>query len=344
MKRIYNKVYKAAMAALMLTAATACTNEMPLPDNAQEPDTKPETGTLTTVTVSQDAGAQTRLNYQENGGKMDVTWKTGDEIYIGVPPAQGTEESRKTLEQAGFKKYTCNQANGTQATFTSTDGLTGVTSGTKLFAFHVNPKNALIYDNGKDFRACLSYLTKKPENSTSTAQKEPDSFVEQRQTNNNSTAHISDYDFMYATADYVDEGQTHFSFKQHVSLMKFTLQLPDDSKNKNVKKLELTATGGLSGYGLSLYRSVNLESGYAGGQGMKDARPILHLGEDENGFQCTDGKLIAYLVRGNAESGGIIITVTDTENQEYTVTLNGDAIYSGNFYTVTANLTKKVAN
>ena len=88
MKRIYNKVYKAAIAALMLTAATACTSEMPLPDNAQEPDTKPETGTLTTVTVSQDAGAQTRLNYQENGSKMDVTWKTGDEIYIGVPPAQ----------------------------------------------------------------------------------------------------------------------------------------------------------------------------------------------------------------------------------------------------------------
>ena len=41
MKHIYNKVYKAAIAALMLTAATACTNEMPLPDNAQEPDTKP---------------------------------------------------------------------------------------------------------------------------------------------------------------------------------------------------------------------------------------------------------------------------------------------------------------
>ena len=111
------------------------------------------------------------------------------------PPAQGTE-SRKTLEQAGFKKYTCTEANGTQATFTSTDGLTGVASGTKLFTFHVNPKNALIYDNGSDWLACISYLTKKPENSTSTAQKEPDSFVEQRQTNNNSTAHISDYDFM----------------------------------------------------------------------------------------------------------------------------------------------------
>lgn len=344
MKHIYNKVYKAAIAALMLTAATACTNEMPLPDNAQEPDTKPETGTLTTVTVSQDAGAQTRLNYQENGGKMDVTWKTGDEIYIGVPPAQGTEESRKTLEQAGFKKYTCNQANGTQATFTSTDGLTGVTSGTKLFAFHVNPKNALIYDNGKDFRACLSYLTKKPENAAPTVHKEPDSFVEQQQTTNNSTAHISDYDFMYATATYTDEGQTHFSFKQHVSLMKFTLQLPDDSKNKNVKKLELTATGGDSSYGLSLYRSVNLQSEYAGGQELKDARLILHLGEGENGFQCTDGKLIAYLVRGNAGSGRIIITVTDTEGSEYTVTLSGGAISSGKYYTVTANLTKKVAN
>lgn len=343
MKRIYNKVYKAAIAALMLTAATACTNEMPLPDNAQEPNTKPETGTLTTVTVSQDAGAQTRLNYQENSSKMDVTWKTGDEIYIGVPPAQGTAESRKTLEQAGFKKYTCTEANGTQATFASTKGLT-VTSGTKLFAFHVNPKNALIYDNGSDYRACISYLTKKPENSTSTAQKEPDSFVEQRQTTNNSTAHISDYDFMYATANYADKGQTHFSFKQHVSLMKFTLQLPDDSKNKNVKKLELTATGGDSSYALSLYRSVNLKSGFAGGQNIRDARLILHLGEGENGFQCTDGKLIAYLVRGSAEKGGIIITVTDTDNQEYTVTLSGGAIDSGKFYTVTANLTKKVAN
>lgn len=340
MKRIYNKVYKTAIAALMLTVAIACTNEMPLPDNAQEPDTKPETGTLTTVTVSQDAGAQTRLDYKENGSKMDVTWTTGDVIYIGVPPVQGTAESRKTLEQAGFKKYTCNQANGTQATFTATDGLTGVTSGTKLFAFHVNPKNALIYDNGSDYRACLSYLTKKPENSTSKAQKEPDSFVEQRQTTNNSTAHISDYDFMYATATYTDEGQTHFSFKQHVSLMKFTLQLPDDSKDKKVKKLELTATGGFSGYALSFYHSVNLKSEYAGGQVIEDARLILHLGEDENGFQCTDGKLIAYLVRGNTAEGGIIITVTDTENQEYTVTLSGGGIYSGKYYTVKADLTK----
>lgn len=126
--------------------------------------------------------------------------------------------------------------------------------------------------------------------------------------------------------------------------MKFTLQLPDDSKNKNVKKLELTATGGDSSYVLSLYRSVNLKSGYAGGQSIEDARLILHLGEDENGFQCTDGKLIAYLVRGSAVKGGIIITVTDTEGSEYTVTLSGGAIYSGNFYTVTADLTKKVIN
>ena len=126
--------------------------------------------------------------------------------------------------------------------------------------------------------------------------------------------------------------------------MKFTLQLPDDSKNKNVKKLELTATGGDSSYVLSLYRSVNLKSGYAGGQGIEDARLILHLGEGENGFQCTDGKLIAYLVRGDAVKGGIIITVTDTEDSEYTVTLSGGAIYSGNFYTVTADLTKKGIN
>ena len=126
--------------------------------------------------------------------------------------------------------------------------------------------------------------------------------------------------------------------------MKFTLQLTDDSKNKNVKKLELTATGGNNSYMFSFYRSVNLKSGFAGGQNIEDARLILHLGEGENGFQCTDGKLIAYLVRGNAGSGGIIITVTDTENQEYTVTLSGDKILSGNFYTVTANLTKKVDN
>lgn len=344
MKRIYNKVYKTAMAALMLAAATACTNEMPLPDNAQEPDAKPETGTLTTVTVSQDASAQTRLEYKENGSKMDVTWKTGDEIYIGVPPARVTVESRKTLEEAGFKKYTCTEANGTQATFTSAEGLTGVTSGTKLFAFHVNPKNAIIYDNGTDWLTCISYITRKPANSTTVQPKEPQSFVEQRQTNNNSTAHITDYDFMYAIANYASEGQTHFSFKHHVSLMKFTLQLPDDSKDKKVKKLELTATGGFSNYQFSYYSSINLKSEFAGGQSDKNNRPILHLGEGEMGFQCADGKLIAYLVRGSTAAGGIIITVTDTENQEYTVTLNGDAISSGKYYTVTANLTKKVTN
>lgn len=52
--------------------------------NGQEPDNvKPEAGTLTTVTVSQDAGAQTRLNYSYDGSTMQVKWETGDMIYIG---------------------------------------------------------------------------------------------------------------------------------------------------------------------------------------------------------------------------------------------------------------------
>ena len=49
-------------------------------------------------------------------------------------------------------------------------------------------------------------------------------------------------------------------------------------------------------------------------------------------------------MRGGAVEGGIIITVTDTEGSEYTVTLSGGAIYSGEYYTVTADLTKKVIN
>ena len=66
MKRIYNKVYHAAMAALMLTAATACTSDNePLQNNDVPPTGRPVTITATYQGTGTPDGtdAQTRTDY-----------------------------------------------------------------------------------------------------------------------------------------------------------------------------------------------------------------------------------------------------------------------------------------
>ena len=66
MKCIYNKVYHAAMAALMLTAATACTSDNdPLQSNDVPPTGRPVTITATYQGTGTPDGtdAQTRTSY-----------------------------------------------------------------------------------------------------------------------------------------------------------------------------------------------------------------------------------------------------------------------------------------
>lgn len=340
-KHIYNKVYGAAMLTALLLAA-ACTNEMPLADNnGQDPDNaKPEAGTLTTVTASQDAGAQTRLTYTDTGTTMNVAWKAGDVIYIGTKPGEKPGDTVLTPAEAGFKKFVCETINGNQATFKAAPGqeLTGISAGTRLYAFYANEDNSYIYYDNPINYFFVSALTKQDGTSGS-----PSTFSSQRQITNNNKEHIGNYDFMYATIDYQENQTPSFSFEHGVSLIKFILQMPQDAANKYMKKLEFINKGVnsvfASSFGLISLRAI--------GRGLLPSSPpmTLLLGENESGFLCDTSTgtpmLTAYLVYDAISNNtGITVKVTDTENSTYSTTLTSNEVKRGKFYIAELKLVK----
>lgn len=337
-KHIYNKVYGAALLTTLLLAAAACTNETPLADNGQDPDnTKPEAGTLTTVTVSQDAGAQTRLEYTEDGNMMRVAWKEGDVIYIGKMPATKAENTEETLTQAGFKKFVCETINGNQATFKAGQGLTGISSGTKLYAFYANEKNSYIHHNVSSI-SFMNFLTKQNTNEKYYLSS-PSTFSSQRQIANNDKGHIRNYDFMYASTDYQENQTPSFNFKHGVSLIKFVLQMPKGAIGKSMKKLEFKYQYSACGNDLTLnsleLKAITLHT---------SSSPVtLLLGENESGFQCDTSTgtptLTAYLVYDYIiKDKEITVTVTDTDNATYSAKLTSNKVDRGKFYTAELTL------
>ena len=108
MKCIYKKVYHAAMAALMLTAATACTSDnAPLQSNDVPPTGRPVTITATYQGTGTPDGtdAQTRTSYGYDmfNNTVKVTWKAGDKIY--VINSENLKEGN-TLTAAVFEEFT----------------------------------------------------------------------------------------------------------------------------------------------------------------------------------------------------------------------------------------------
>lgn len=338
-KHIYNKVYGAAMLATLLIAAAACTNEMPLADNGQAPDNaKPEAGTLTTVTVSQDAGAQTRLNYSDEGSTMKVTWERGDVIYIGKKPEPKNQDVTETLADAGFKRFVCETAYGKRAIFKAEQGqaLTGITPDTKLFAFYANEKNTRIehyVSYGTEYINCYCYFNVEGHS--------PQNFVPQRQLYNDNPDHVANHDFMYTYVTVTQQdGIPHLSFKHASSLLKFTLKLPAEAMNKQMTKFEFAANY------LPNYTSFSFGTFGLGGDSAGKVI-TLHLGqESSDGVNCEskDGipTLVVYLVFGDYMMANkeVTLKVTDSEGNTYSAKMTSNKIVANHFYTGTFTLTQ----
>lgn len=330
MKRIYNKVYHAAMAALMLTAATACTGD----NEPLQNDDTPKTTPLTTVTATQQgAGTQTRTGYEDNSGTIGVTWVDGDQIHIGPAFAGQQSGSIPTITNglpATYKTYTIESGQGSKnATFKPTDGAFEVPSGTGtqyIYALYGN-KNKI--QQRSDGYAVYD-------------------ITGQRQKKNGDMTHIAEYDFMYARAEY-KEGQTpNFEFHHVTALLKFDLTLPES--NITVKELKLaqgnTKQGDLFNT-IANYRFINSSPGSSPGENKTEI--ILQLGENGNGFTCSGTNLTAYMMAFVIQKTfEITLTVTGTDGKTYSANITGQftgwRTEPGKLYTVTATLTKDTAN
>ncbi|WP_044532866.1 fimbrillin family protein [Bacteroides intestinalis] len=319
MKRIYNKVYHAAMAALMLTAATACTSD----NEPLQNDDTPQTTPLTTVTATQQgADTQTRTNYSDGNETIGVTWAGNDKIYIGPAIEHTTQGGVDATITDGlpttYKTYTIESGqNSKNATFKVAGEALEVPSGTQyIYAFY-GDKSKMEHDTD----GCVSFA-----------------LTGQRQTKNSDMTHIAPYDFMYAKAEY-QAGQTpNFDFQHVASLLKFDLTLP--SNGITVKQLELKTNAGKYIVVLNTKGSYNFNSS---GSFSSATAITLKLGEGENGFTCDTKKLTAYMMAFVYKSSSytLDITVTDSDNKTYSANIgNPNDSEAGKFYTITATLTE----
>lgn len=326
MKRIYNKVYHAAMAALMLTAATACTSD----NEPLQNDDTPKTTPLTTVTATQQgADTQTRTDHKENNdGTIGVTWADGDKIYIG-PKFEGTLGNFEILATGlpdTYKAYTIASGQGSKnATFTPDNGAFEVPTGTGTQYIYALYGETSKMEQRKDGYALYD-------------------ITGQRQKLNGDMTHIAEYDFMYARAEY-KAGQTpNFEFQHVASLLKFDLTLP--ASGITVKELKLAKQNDSNiyfntkgTYGFSDHSFSNTEANTI----------TLQLGEDENGFTCNDNKLTAYMMAFIINKNlKITLTVTGTDGKTYSANITGQLTSSwtepGKLYTVTATLNNPATN
>lgn len=328
MKRIYNKVYHAAMAALMLTAATACTS-----DNAPlQNDDTPKTTPLTTVTATQQgAGTQTRTGHKENSdGTIGVTWANNDKIYIGLKFEGSPSGSIPTITGNGlpdtYKTYTiASGQNSKSATFTPDNGAFEVPSGTQyIYALY---------------------------GETSKIQQRSDGYAlyditGQRQKQNNDMTHIAEYDFMYAKAEYREGQMPNFEFHHVAALLKFDLTLP--ASGITVKELKLKKEGAGSSISLNTKGTYNFNT--SSSDTSADAI-TLKLGEDDNGFTCNDNKLTAYMMAFvlGSNNNDLILTVTDTNGNTYSKNIgkrtpSTGSTKPGKLYTITATLENTTTN
>ena len=315
------------MAALMLTAATACTGDNEPLQNDDTPNTTP----LTTVTATQQGtDTQTRTDYKDdNDGTIGVTWAKGDKIHIG--PAFEGQMGQFDIIGNGlpgtYKTYTiASGQNSKSATFTPDNDAFEVPSGTQyIYALY---------------------------GETSKMQQRKDGYAlyditGQRQKQNNDMTHLTEYDFMYARAEY-KEGQTpNFEFHHVASLLKFDLTLPES--NITVKELKLKKEG--SSTNISFNTKGTYSFGSSSSSDTEADAITLKLGEGDNGFTCNDNKLTAYMmafVIDNKDSN-LILTVTDTSDNTYSKNIGKRGVgmgitNPGKLYTITATLTKDTAN
>lgn len=140
---------------------------------------------------SNDTMTKTTIS-QEGSSAPSFAWKEGDVIGV-VPMDNETVQSNYKIKQIG--------ANPRQASFDG--GVWALKEGKEYAAYYPFKKEAVVSGESITF-----------------------SFEGQRQSENNSLAHIGDYDYMYANSISPSDGNVNFEFSHLVSLARFQLSLP----------------------------------------------------------------------------------------------------------------------
>lgn len=293
MKRIYNKVYHAAMAALMLTAATACTGDNePLQSNDVPPTGRPVTITATYQGTGApdgtDAQTRTDYSYDVSNNTVKVTWKAGDKIYI--INSENLKEGN-TLTAAGFEEFTL-EGEGGEATGTFKNASSNLDMNKKLYAVYCG-------NNASDK---ISVTT------TSGVSSKTYSFsmAGQRQTANFTTAHLADYDLMCATVN-ANATTKSFNFTHINAILRLRLTFSDNSKH-TVKEVKVVGPNGSFRGSLTVnpaLKKVQVAT-------IINNSCILKYGSDDNGASNIDTVIAFMMVYSDAIKANASITITVT--------------------------------
>lgn len=293
MKRIYNKVYHAAMAALMLTAVTACTGDNePLQSNDVPPTGRPVTITATYQGTGApdgtDAQTRTDYSYDVSNNTVKVTWKAGDKIY--VINSENLKEGN-TLTAAGFEEFTLEGEAG-KATGTFKNENSNLDMNKQLYAVYC----------GNNAPSKISVTT------TSGVSSKTYSFsmAGQRQTANFTTAHLADYDLMCATVN-ANAATKSFNFTHINAILRLRLTFSDNSKH-TVKEVKVAGPNGSFRGSLTVnpaLKKVQVAT-------TINNNCILKYGSDDNGASNIDTVIAFMMVYSDAIKANASITITVT--------------------------------
>ena len=277
------------MAALMLTAATACTSDnAPLQSNDVPPTGRPVTITATYQGTGTPDGtdAQTRTDYSYDmfNNTVEVTWKAGDKIY--VINSENLKEGN-TLTAAGFEEFTLEGEAG-KATGTFKNENSNLDMDKELYAVYC----------GNNASSKISVTT--------TSKLYNFSMTGQRQTSNYTTAHLADYDLMCATVD-ANAATKSFNFTHINAILRLSLTLPYGQHTVKEVKVACSAN--------SLAQSITVNPALKKVQIANLANScILKYGSGDNGVTVPSGNYITafMMVFSNPIYKNNEITITAT--------------------------------
>ena len=265
---------KILFAVLAAGLFTACTQE-----NAFEP--APQSKDHITCNAQMQGfapAAETRTVI--NPADYSCTWKSGDKIGMFSNHIDGETQ---TPSQLGLSLYT---GNGTgEAVFTGSTGW-------KMNA------------NGE-----YNYVAYYPYGEKNTRENVVLDYTGQTQTANNSTAHLGDNDFMYSTATMpANSDEISFSFSHINALAHFQLTIPEEYQDHKFGKILICAEEDI----FTTQATYDIQNLIAEGKPTITATQTTNMIElefGEEGINCTEGVLDAWLMMMPAQWNGKEITV-----------------------------------
>ncbi len=302
MNKLYTKVSLYVLAALTSVSFVACSQEDL--DNTSNGEVE-----MRTVTITASEAPVSRTSYEDNNNNLSVKWKEGDVIYVGK--ATNTKNSDISIDEegSGFYPFTATKVNGNQATFTGSlpKTLTG-----KVLALYGKKENIKITADNK---VKLNFQTQNWNNSKT----ETDIY----------STHLSDYDFMSASAEYDGGDKLSFQFKHEGAVLRLSLSgLP---ANTQLSTLRLETTDGNKDF----YSYVLID---ADGTSVQETLYNYLSFNIANATTDDNGNVVLYRTVSpttfNTNSINVSLSCSlDKGDYTYTKTLSGiTALNAGSFY------------